>query len=282
MNKRLNIKFIQSFLKTIKNKPLWLIDNLLLELEISEKELFYILTIVSDIYTTSGETFIDYEINEDKKEINFNLSENVSEFLSINDGELFNIFFLLSTDANLLSLQEENKSIKDFSNILANYFTLESTDYDEPLRLPFNDQLNVIEYIKLGSTNSIFYKIKPITLKSNSDGIILEAFDVDENLIKSFLVERIVNITDDSEYLESSKIKTNTIKVEFDLLDENFLNKLGSRIYKCVEGKLYMEFYSYENALDYAIKNLLFLEVAAPSDLLNDINKRKNNLMEML
>jgi len=282
MNKRLNIKFIQSFLKTIKNKPLWLIDELLLELEISEKELFYILTIVSDIYTTSGETFIDYEIIEDKKEINFNLSENVSEFLSINDGELFNIFFLLSTDANLLSLQEENKSIKDFSNILANYFSLESTDYDEPLRLPFNDQLNVIEYIKLGSTNSIFYKIKPITLKTNSDGIILEAFDVDENSIKSFLVERIVNITDDSEYLESSKIKTNTIKVEFDLLDENFLNKLGSRIYECVEGKLYMEFYSYENALDYAIKNLLFLEVAAPSDLLNDINKRKNNLMEML
>ena len=282
MNKKLNIKFIQSFLKTIKNKPLWLIDNLLLELKISEKELFYILTIVSDIYTTSGETFIDYEINEDKKEINFNLSENVSEFLSINDGELFNIFFLLSTDANLLSLQEENKSIKDFSNILANYFTLESTDYDEPLRLPFNDQINVIEYIKLGSTNSIFYKIKPITLKSNSDGITLEAFDVDENLIKSFLVERIVNITDDSEYLESSKIKTNTIKVEFDLLDENFLNKLGSRIYKCVEGKLYMEFYSYENALDYAIKNLLFLEVVSPSGLLNDINKRKNNLMEML
>jgi hypothetical protein len=282
MNKKLNIKFIQSFLKTIKNKPIWFIDNLLLELEISEKELFYILTIVSDVYTTSGETFIDYEINDDRKEINFNLSENVSEFLSINDGELFNIYFLLSTDANLLSLQDENKSIKEFSNILANYFTLESTDYEEPLRLAFNDQLNVIEYIKLGSTNSIFYKIKPISLKSNSDGIILEAFDVDENLIKSFLVERIVNITDDSEYLESSKIKTNTIEVEFDLLDENFLNKLGSRIYKCVEGKLYMEFYSYENALDYAIKNLLFLQVAAPSKLLNDINKRKNNLMEML
>ena len=282
MNKKINIKFIQSFLKTIKNKPLWLIDNLLLELEISEKELFYILTIVSDVYTTSGETFIDYEINEDRKEINFNLSENVSEFLSINDGELFNIYFLLSTDANLLSLKDENKSIKEFSNILANYFTLESTDYEKPLSLAFNDQLNVIEYIKLGSTNSIFYKIKPITLKSNSDGIILEAFDVDENSIKFFLVERIVSITDDSEYLESSKIKTNTIEVEFDLLDENFLNKLGSRIYKCVEGKLYMEFYSYENALDYAIKNLLFLQVVAPSELLNDINKRKNNLMEML
>ena len=282
MNKKFNIKFIQSFIKIIQNIQLWSIDKLLIELEISEKELFYILTIVSDVYTSSGETFIDYEINEDTKEINFNLSENVSEFVSINDGELFNIFFLLSTDANLLSLQEENKSIKDFSNILANYFSLESTDYNEPLRLPFNDQLNVIEYIKLGSTNSIFYKIKPITLKTNSDGIILEAFDVDENSIKSFLVERIVNITDDSKYLESSKIKTNTIKVEFDLLDENFLNKLGSRIYECVEGKLYMEFYSYENALDYAIKNLLFLEVAAPSDLLNDINKRKNNLMEML
>ena len=282
MNKKLNIKFIQSFIKTIQNKPLWSIDELLMELQIVEKELFYILTIVSDVYTSSGETFIDYEINEDTKEINFNFSENVSEFVSINDGELFNIYFLLSTDAKLLSLQEENKSIKEFFNLLSNYFTLESKDYEESLDLAFNDQLNVIEYIKLGSTNSIFYKIKPISLKSNSDGIILEALDVDENLIKSFLVERIVNITDDSEYLESSKIKTNTIKVEFDLLDENFLNKMGSRIYKCLEGKVYMEFYSYENALDYAIKNIVYLSVAAPSELLIDINKRKNNLLEML
>ena len=71
MNKKFNIKFIQSFIKTIQNTPLWSIDKLLIELEISEKELFYILTIVSDVYTSSGETFIDYEINEDTKEINF-------------------------------------------------------------------------------------------------------------------------------------------------------------------------------------------------------------------
>ncbi len=282
MNKKLNIKFIQSFIKTIQNKPLWSIDELLMELQIVEKELFYILTIVSDVYTSSGETFIDYEINEDTKEINFNFSENVSEFVSINDGELFNIYFLLSTDSKLLTLQEENKSIKEFSNLLSNYFTLESTDHEESFDIAFNDQINVIEYIKLGSTNSIFYKIKPISLKSNSDGVIIEALDVDENLIKSFLIERIVNITDDSENLESSKIKTNTIKVEFDLLDENFLEKLGSRIYKYAEGKVYMEFYSYENALDYAIKNIIFLSVASPSELLVDINKRKDNLMEML
>ncbi len=282
MNKKLNIKFIQSFIKTIQNKPLWSIDELLMELQIVEKELFYILTIVSDVYTSSGETFIDYEINEDTKEINFNFSENVSEFVSINDGELFNIYFLLSTDSKLLTLQEENKSIKEFSNLLSNYFTLESTDHEESFDIAFNDQINVIEYIKLGSTNSIFYKIKPISLKSNSDGVIIEALDVDENLIKSFLIERIVNITDDSENLESSKIKTNTIKVEFDLLDENFLKKLGSRIYKYAEGKVYMEFYSYENALDYAIKNIIFLSVASPSELLVDINKRKDNLMEML
>ena len=91
MNKKLNIKFIQSFIKTIQNKPLWTIDNLLTELKISDKELFYILTIVSDVYTSSGETFIDYEINEDTKVINFNFSENVVEFVSINDGELFNL-----------------------------------------------------------------------------------------------------------------------------------------------------------------------------------------------
>ena len=113
MNKKLNIKFIQSFIKTIQNKPLWAIDDLLMELKISEKEFFYILTIVSDVYTSSGETFIDYEINEDTKVINFNFSENVVEFISINDGELFNLYFLLLTDTNLLTLQKENKSIKE-------------------------------------------------------------------------------------------------------------------------------------------------------------------------
>ena len=104
MNKKLNIKFIQSFLKTIKNKPLWLIDKLLLELEISEKELFYVLTIISDIYTTSGETFIDYEINEDRKEIKFNLSENKSfsfSELGQRKGEI------------LFSTQEFSKTVGD-------------------------------------------------------------------------------------------------------------------------------------------------------------------------
>ena len=144
MNKKFNIKFIQSFIKTIQNTQLWSIDKLLIELEISEKELFYILTIVSDVYTSSGETFIDYEINEDTKEINFNFSENVSEFVSINDGELFNIFFLLSTDSKLQSLKDENKSIKEFSNLLSNYFTLESTDQKDSLDLDFSEQLNVI------------------------------------------------------------------------------------------------------------------------------------------
>jgi hypothetical protein len=43
-----------------------------------------------------------------------------------------------------------------------------------------------------------------------------------------------------------------------------------------------MEFYSYENALDYAIKNLLNFNVISPTNLLNDLNKRKNNLLEML
>ena len=141
MNKKFNIKFIQSFIKTIQNTQLWSIDKLLIELEISEKELFYILTIVSDVYTSSGETFIDYEINEDTKEINFNFSENVSEFVSINDGELFNIFFLLSTDSKLQSLKDENKSIKEFSNLLSNYFTLESTDYKDSLDLDFSESL---------------------------------------------------------------------------------------------------------------------------------------------
>ena len=282
MNKKINIKFIQSFIKTIQKKTLWSLDKLLKEIDITEKELFYILTIVSDVYTNSGETFIDYEINEDKKEIIFHFSDNVYEFVSINDGELFNLYFLLSTDSKLLLLKEKNSSIKEFYNLLSKYFSFESSDLSESLELPFSDQPILIEYIKLGSSESIFYKIKPIALKSNSDGIILEALDIDENFIKTFLIERIVNISDNSEYLKTSKNKNNNIKVEFDLVDENFLKKLDSRIYIRKGKRLYMEFYSYENALDYAIKNLLNFNVLSPTKLLDDINKRKNNLLEML
>ena len=39
------------------------------KLKISEKELFYILTIVSDIYTSSDETFIDYELMKIQKQL---------------------------------------------------------------------------------------------------------------------------------------------------------------------------------------------------------------------
>mgnify|MGYP001206969839 FL=1 len=282
MNKKINIKFIQSFIKTIQNKTLWSLDKLLKEIDITEKELFYILTIVSDVYTNSGETFIDYEINEDKKEIIFHFSDNVYEFVSINDGELFNLYFLLSTDSKLLLLKEKNSSIKEFYNLLSKYFSFESSDLPESLELPFSDQPILIEYIKLGSKESIFYKIKPISLKSNSDGIILEALDIEENFIKTFLIERIVKISDNSEYLKTSKSKKNNIKVEFDLIDENFLKKLDSRIYIRKGKRLFMEFYSYENALDYAIKNLLNFNVLSPTKLLDDINKRKNNLLEML
>ena len=282
MNKKINIKFIQSFIKTIQNKTLWSLDKLLKEIDITEKELFYILTIVSDVYTNSGETFIDYEINEDKKEIIFHFSDNVYEFVSINDGELFNLYFLLSTDSKLLLLKEKNSSIKEFYNLLSKYFSFESSDLPESLELPFSDQPILIEYIKLGSKESIFYKIKPIALKSNSDGIILEALDIEENFIKTFLIERIVKISDNSEYLKTSKSKKNNIKVEFDLIDENFLKKLDSRIYIRKGKRLFMEFYSYENALDYAIKNLLNFNVLSPTKLLDDINKRKNNLLEML
>jgi len=282
LNKKINIKFIQSFIKTIQNKTLWSLDKLLKEIDITEKELFYILTIVSDVYTNSGETFIDYEINEDKKEIIFHFSDNVYEFVSINDGELFNLYFLLSTDSKLLLLKEKNSSIKEFYNLLSKYFSFESSGLPESLELPFSDQPILIEYIKLGSKESIFYKIKPISLKSNSDGIILEALDIEENFIKTFLIERIVKISDNSEYLKTSKSKKNNIKVEFDLIDENFLKKLDSRIYIRKGKRLFMEFYSYENALDYAIKNLLNFNVLSPTKLLDDINKRKNNLLEML
>ena len=282
MSKKIDFNFLHNFLQFIQAKNKWKISEILDNLDISFKELIYILDIVSQIYVDFDDVFVDYEINEDTEEINFLFNDSVYELLSINDSELFNLYYLLTIEANFLTLKDSNKEIMEFYNILSKYFNIdglfESDDNSESFSF---EEIKTIEYIKLGKTESQTYSVKPIALKLNQDGKILEALDVDENSIKTFLIDRIVGIN--KEENTKPKLSTqSTLKVKYKIHDINFLKTLDNSTFNVINDNLEMKFYSFENALDFSLKNIQYINAITPLKLVDEIKIRQSNLLEIL
>ena len=282
MSKKIDFNFLHNFLQFIQAKNKWKISEILDNLDISFKELIYILDIVSQIYVDFDDVFVDYEINEDTEEINFLFNDSVYELLSINDSELFNLYYLLTIEANFLTLKDSNKDIMEFYNILSKYFNIDGLFASDDNSETFSfEEIKTIEYIKLGKTESQTYSVKPIALKLNQDGKILEALDVDENSIKTFLIDRIVGIN--KEENTKPKLSTqSTLKVKYKIYDINFLKTLDNSTFKVNNNNLEIKFYSFENALDFSLKNIQYINAITPLKLVDEIKIRQSNLLEIL
>ena len=282
MSKKIDFNFLHNFLQFIQAKNKWKISEILDNLDISFKELIYILDIVSQIYVDFDDIFIDYEINEDTEEINFLFNDSVYELLSINDSELFNLYYLLTIEANFLILKDSNKEVMEFYNILSKYFNIDGLFASDDNSETFSfEEIKTIEYIKLGKTESQTYSVKPIALKLNQDGKILEALDVDENSIKTFLIDRIVGIN--KEENTKPKLSTqSTLKVKYKVHDINFLKTLDNSTFIVNNDNLEMKFYSFENALDFSLKNIQYINAITPLKLVDEIKIRQSNLLENL
>ena len=282
MSKKIDFNFLHNFLQFIQAKNKWKISEILDNLDISFKELIYILDIVSQIYVDFDDVFVDYEINEDTEEINFLFNDSVYELLSINDSELFNLYYLLTIEANFLILKDSNKEVMEFYNILSKYFNIDGLFASDDNSETFSfEEIKTIEYIKLGKTESQTYSVNPIALKLNQDGKILEALDVDENSIKTFLIDRIVGINKE----ENTKPKLSTrsaLTVKYKILDINFLKTLDNSTFKVNNDNLEMKFYSFENALDFSLKNIQYINAITPLKLVDEIKIRQSNLLENL
>ena len=282
MSKKIDFNFLHNFLQFIQAKNKWKISEILDNLDISFKELIYILDIVSQIYVDFDDVFVDYEINEDTEEINFLFNDSVYELLSINDSELFNLYYLLTIEANFLTLKDSNKEIMEFYNILSKYFNIDGLFASDDNSESFSfEEIKTIEYIKLGKTESQTYSVKPISLKLNQDGKILEALDVDENSIKTFLIDRIVGIN--KEKNTKPKLSTQSaLKVKYKIHDINFLKTLDNSTFNVINDNLEMKFYSFENALDFSLKNIQYINAITPLKLVDEIKIRQSNLLEIL
>ena len=69
MSKKINLQLVMSVLSLIQNKEKWNINKLVQKLNISEKDLFYILSVITDIYSQQGELLIDYEYDDKNQEL---------------------------------------------------------------------------------------------------------------------------------------------------------------------------------------------------------------------
>ncbi len=282
MSKKIDFQILHNFIQYVQSKEKWKISEILENMNITKKELFYILDIFSQIYTDYDDILIDYEVNEDAEEINFFFNDSVVELSSINDSELFNLYYLLTMQDNFVALKDSTKEIMEFYKILSEYFDIDGlpTADDQSDSFSF-EEINTIEYIKLGKTEAQTYFINPIALKSNHDGKILEALDIHEKVIKTFLIDRIVGINI-NENITSQTSSRSTITVKYQIKDNNFLKTLDSSTFKVNQNNLIINFYSFENAIDFSIKNRQYINVLSPVKIIDEIKIRLDNLLENL
>ena len=284
MSKKLNLETLIYILSLIQSNEKWSIDTLTEQLGITEKELFYLLSIITDIYSQHGELLIDFEYDELKREFLFNLNSSIKNVTQINDGQLFNLYFLLSTNSIYKQLITENKDIKQFYDVLSKYFILDIFDNDNTEHI---DQLtffeeNIISYIKLGTVEEYLYRIQPISLTTNNDGIVLEAIDLDDQTLKTFLINRIVDIFDNVDYINNTKVNVSSVDLKFNFENEKVLNSLNRKNINLIDNQATVKFYSEAHALNYAVNHFNEIEILAPQSIVNKISIRKKELIKKL
>ena len=284
MSKKIDLQLVMSVLSLIQNNEKWNLKDLSNKLSIENKDLFYILSVVTDIYSQHGELLIDYEYDEKNQELLFNINPSLKNIIQINDGELFNLIFLLSSNSIYKELVKNNIDVEKFYNTVSPYFNLEILEENNDgvfENLTFFEE-NIISYVKLGSTKETLYRIQPILLTSNNDGIILEAIDLNDDKLKTFLVNRIVDSLSYEDFSESKKSNKIDIVMKFTYTNEKVLTNLNKDDYQLKNKYVEAKFYSESNALNFVIKNYEYIEIVSPQSLVNEFTNRKDKIIKKL
>ena len=122
MSIKIDLQLVMSVLSLIQNNEKWNLKDLSNKLSIENKDLFYILSVVTDIYSQHGELLIDYEYDDKNEELLFNINPSLKNIIQINDGELFNLIFLLSSNSIYKELVKNNIDVEKFYNTVSPYF----------------------------------------------------------------------------------------------------------------------------------------------------------------
>ena len=283
MVKKINLTKVGNFISIIKLQQIWTIDELLKKVDINYDELLYLLTILSDIYSKNGEYFFDFDIDAENNKILFNNTSVINDMETVTDLELFKVYTLINIinlDLNIDTLTK--KDINSFSKILKDAFKiydLENENQIDSKNINLNT-VTTIEYIKLGNDKPEFYDVEPLLITSNLEGSVLEALDINDSKIKTFLINRIISIGDDINKKSKQKYDQNDIDVIFDVKDDSVLLKLNK--YKKKE-KLYVAKFRNKNiAIEFFIENFTSANVISPDIVKVDVMNRVESIRALL
>ena len=283
MVKKINLTKVGNFISIIKLQQIWTIDELLKKVDINYDELLYLLTILSDIYSKNGEYFFDFEIDAENNKILFNNTSVINDMETVTDLELFKVYTLINIinlDLNIDTLTKND--INSFSKILKDAFKiydLENENQIDSKNINLNT-VTTIEYIKLGNDKPELYDVEPLLITSNLEGSVLEALDINDSKIKTFLINRIISIGDDINKKSKQKYNQNDIDVIFDVKDDSVLLKLNK--YKKKE-KLYVAKFRNKNiAIEFFIENFISANVISPDTVKVDVMNRVESIRALL
>ena len=282
MKNKLQLQDFTFFINILKDSNKWNIDDLTKKLGKDIETIVYMLNIMSEVYSVNGENFIDFEIDSSENLIFFEYSSTFKELNTITDFELFKIYNLLKSNQNL-NIQNINK--KDYNN----FFKILDMYFDEKSNIEFEDNLSIhlltdinIEYLKIGYDDPKTYSIKPISISNNQDGNVLEAIDLIDNKVKTFLINRIIEVNELNLISSSNKEKINSIEVKFKYKNENFSNKLDKDNTFFKDGLCIYTFRDFNVALEFFFEHFQELQIVSPNKLKIEFNKRINNLVDMI
>ena len=282
MKNKLQLQDFTFFINILKDSNKWNIDDLTKKLGKDIETIVYMLNIMSEVYSVNGENFIDFDIDSSENVIFFEYSSTFKELNTITDFELFKIYNLLKSNQNLNIQNINKKDYNNFLKILDMYF-------DEKSNIEFEDNLSIhlltdinIEYLKIGYDYSKTYSIKPISISNNQDGNVLEAIDLIDNKVKTFLINRIIEVNELNLISSSNKEKINSIEVKFKYKNENFSNKLDKDNTFFKDGLCIYTFRDFNVALEFFFEHFQELQIVSPNKLKIEFNKRINNLVDMI
>jgi len=285
MSKKINLKTLGNLISIIKLQEEWEINVLIEKANINYDDLIYFLNILSEIYSRNGEYLLDFELDTINNKIIFNNSIEFLNLETITDLELFKIYTLINTiDIDISFKNISTKDIKIFNKVLRSYFNLYDLKEDkekENKKITLN-QKSTIEYIKLGNTESNIYEIEPLLITSNQDGSVLEAIDINDKKVKTFLINRIISVNNKLNKISKSKKENNEIEVTFKINEKDILKKLNNYKHKKNDNKYVASFRTKEIAIEFFIENFNTAKVISPDIVKVDVMKRFKSIHKLL
>ena len=285
-----NHKFdlIMRFLELVKLQPKWDISELCKILDIENIDFDYIVSTLSEIYISNDfDLLIDIEIVQNEINIEFNSSFEDTQFIS--DNELINLYkFLNEANPESLEIFIDSKNLNIFLKTLSEYISLSSEsinniDYKENI---IDDEEIVIDYSPIGETRSYKYHINPISLVKNNEGVALLAFDINEKKPKTFLIQRIYNIS--KGIIDFSNIARND-KNEIYILNFKFLENKSSliginkdSIKENKQGCYSIDFRNRLSAVEFYKKNIFNIKVVNDVDFDFEIKSSFNKVINLI